>query len=510
MTFQSILFPAGTRIPPETLEMPACFHDLNLDQLVETVTATRQAYDLQPFFYMPLHDLDTLAYRHEVLQDLENQTLFEALQTFAKQMRAMREQLRHREKLSYPRQKQSWFVSAVEGYADAVQGLLRDLARIEVHSRGLLALRAYLTEYVHGEPFTALLAETLGLKADLASITYTLLLKGSSITVRAYADEPDYSAAVEATFAKFKQGAVKDYRVKIAEWPEMNHVEAHILDLVARLFPATFAHLEEYCTRYQHALDGTIARFDREIQFYLAYLDYIAPLQRAGLSFCYPRLSLEQKEVSVAASFDLVLAHQLVSEQQPIVCNDVTLQEAERVLVVTGPNQGGKTTFARAIGQMQYLASLGLAIPGQEARFLLCDQILTHFEKEETIADLRGKLQDDLVRIDALLKHATPQSLLLLNEIFTSTTVTDAAFLSRKILEQIFHLDAFCVCVTFLDELSSLNEKTVSMVGVMVPDHPTFRTYRLVRKPADGLAYAIALAENYRLTYHHLKERLPL
>ena len=509
MTFHSILFErTEVRIKKETLEAPVFFIDLNLDQIIDAITAGRQEYNLKPFFYTSLNDIEAIKYRHEIMRDLENKILFENIKSFAQKMRAMREHLAQADKFHYKYQKERWFLDAVAIYCDAVNCLVHDLSLVDLKSRGFLAFREYLTNYANSDRFTSLLAETKELIADLSAVKYCLLIKDNGIKVRKYESEIDYSADVQETFEKFKQGAVKDYRVKFSTMPDMNHVEANVLDLVAQLYPDIFLNLDNYCAKNGKYLDETTGIFDREIQFYVAYLEYVAIFKRAGLKFCYPQISNKGKEVYDYEGFDLALAYKLITENSSIVCNDFYLKDKERIFVVSGPNQGGKTTFARAFGQLHYMASIGCPVPGREAQLFLFDRLFTHFEKEENIKNLRGKLQDDLVRIYDILSQSTSTSIFVINEIFTSTTLKDAVFLGKKVMEKIMQLDLLCVCVTFVDELASLSGKTVSMVSTVVPENPTLRTYKIVRRPADGLSYAISIAEKYRLTYDCLKERI--
>ncbi len=508
MMFRSILYQEGSdAFLPDRVEEPAFFADLNLDQVIAAVTAGRGDYDLRPFFHLPPPEMETVYYRQEVMKDLEDEGVRSVIGAFCGSMASIREQTAKIQKFYYVLQKQRLLLDIVQVYCDAVLALHVGLAQRKLYSEGLLAFRAYLAEYVSSVKFSALQQEAKRLCDQLATISYTLLVDGSSVIVRRYAGEVDYGAAVQETFEKFRQGQVKSSEFKLSDYPQMNHIEAGILEFISRLYPEVFIALRAYSSKYAAYMDETLGRFDREIQFYISYLDYIDAIRRSGLPFTYPKLVTDEA-ISSTASFDLALAKKLVADNAGVVTNDFFLKGPERIFVVSGPNQGGKTTFARAFGQLHHLARLGLSVPGSSARLFFYDKLFTHFEKEEDIHNHRGKLEDDLVRISDVLDRATPRSIIVLNEIFTSTTLRDALLLGRRVLERVMELDLLCVCVTFMDELGSLGKQTVSAVSTVVPENQALRTYKVIRRPADGRSYAMSIAEKYRVTYDCVKERL--
>ena len=490
---------------------PTHFEDLHLDQVIGTIVASRPEHHLEPFFETPLRYTAGITYRQAVFRDCENPVVRQALDTWSAHMRAVRGRLEDVRALPYRYEQDAWFLDAVSLYGEAVTALRAALDGAPIRSDGLVGFARALGRYADSSRFRLLREEAQTVRAALATIRYSLTIKGLKLTVRPFEDRPDYTAVVAATFSKFRQEDQNSYLVRFADARTMNRVEAEVVALVAKLFPDVFGRLTAFSDRHRDFLDPGVTRFDREIQFYLAYLDYRDRIRHGGLPFCYPELVAGESRVDVRRTFDLALAEKRMSETAdpaPVVPNDFRLTPLEQIAIITGPNQGGKTTLARAIGQVFYLASLGCPVPGESAVIPAIDGVFTHFERAESAGSGRGQLKDDLIRLRSILDHATASSVVILNEVFTSTTFDDALYLSSEMLMRLQGLGALVVLVTFLVELQAGDPKRASFVALVDPHDPTRRTYRIIRNPGDGLSYAATLAERHRLTYPQLRERL--
>lgn len=510
MKFISILFATldENRKHKINTRQPEHFVDLNLDKVVTAVVKGREEYDISPFFYTPLEYPEDIYYRQGVIQDMAKDNIYNALVEFSATMQKIREIGVRKENRYYHYQQRRWDLECILLYCRAVTALHEQMENLPFTSCGMTNFRNYLSEYMNSDGFTDLSTVAQTIRRQLDDIRYSLRIKGDTISVEHYADEINYSHEVLRVFSRFKQHDVQvdvDFR---SHDGIMNNLEARILDCVAKLFPAVFAELDAFIVAHSDYQEHTLKVFEREVQFYLASIHYIRQFQAAGLTFCIPEINSERKDITVTSAFDLALADSLLNKQVPVVCNDFYLHGRERILVISGPNQGGKTTFARMIGQLHYFALLGLFVPAQQATLYLVDNVFTHFEKSENIHNLRGKLYDDLVRIKAILDKATTRSLIIMNEIFTSTTSHDAIFLGTRVIEKVIELDALCVCVTFIDELTALDTSVVSMMSTVEEDNEASRTYIIIRKPADGVAWSVTLVQKYGLTYEKIKAGL--
>lgn len=521
--FYSILFPLREQhdIPRQNDE-PEYFKDLNLDSVFAPILMGEKGFGqkvkkdlgLESFYYTPLRDRGIIEYRQDVIRELESKELRSLIVKFVKTIDDIEGVVRtvHNSIESTIKWQDNYIVrgellESTERYSQAVASLSSALSGMELRSEGLRNFAEYLKEYLSSKAFTEMCERAKTLREELSSVEYCMHIKIPTIRVRQYEGQDDQAKDLLEVFSKFRQEDNQEYRRSNPDEAQDLRMEATVLNMVAVLFKKTFSKLDAFCRKYYTFSDETILRFSKEIQFYIMWLDLIEPLRQNGLKFCYPKLRNDAGHIFSRESFDIALAF-MRNSGEGIVTNDLEMTSPERILVLTGPNQGGKTTFARAFGQMHHLAAIGLCVPGRDAELYLFDNILTHFEREEDLTTLNGMLQDDLVRLKELLEKATNESIVIINEIFGSTTYMDALSLGKRMMTALEKLDAPALVVTFLDELATHGPKTVSMMSTVDEDDPARRTFKIVRKPPDGLAYAIYLAKKHGVTYDQVIGRL--
>ncbi|MCL5882076.1 MAG: DNA mismatch repair protein MutS [Candidatus Thermoplasmatota archaeon] len=504
MVFNSILWADGEK-GNLVDEDPEFFVDLNIDQIISGITAAYGDYDLRPVFDTLPESIDTVRYRQEIFRDLQYPDTLATLKDYSARMKSVTRRLSGIEKL-YKYQKQGWHLDAALIYFDAIREFAGKLGSAHLDSKGLRSMRDYVQAYVNSQGFREMSEEARRTKAGISAIRYEMSIGSSRVTVRKDRGRENYNEIVREAFDKFRENKESAGNRQRLNDPSMSHVEIAVLWLIARLFPEEFNALMRFYENHTDFIDPVLARIYRELQFYISYLEYIATVRNAGLEFCIPEIG-KGRDIYCMHAFDLALAHKLSSSGSPVVANDFVLSENENTIVVTGPNNGGKTTFARSFGQAFFLAALGLPIPGREARLFLVDNIYTHFEKSEDPENLRGKLEDDLVRMRKILDFATERSIIIINEMLSSTTSKDAIQIGKRIIDLIRKKNSVCVYVTFLDEFARING-VVSMVSQVDPSAPEIRTFRVSRSDPNGLAYARAIAEKYGLTYERILGRI--
>ncbi|WP_188826953.1 MutS-related protein [Nocardia camponoti] len=500
----SIVWPSSANTPPLLAVNDAALHDLHIDEVINAILGADE-YDLRPIFAHPTSDVATVRYRHEVFADLAVEDIRTALTGFAANMRQVRDELATGASREHPHQRGWWELTAAAHYLDALTGLAAELDAVPIRSVALTRWRTWLLAFLTTQELTDFARVVAEVRAELDHVRYTLRISGRTIEVMPAAELLDHSAVIANLFARF--GVVAPAPAGQPRFDPAANLQEQLLDEVAAVSPLAFGRLTAFGRDYR-VFPGyaAVATFDRELAFYLTYLRFA---DRVGTSrLCVPELADDTTAIHADNAFDLALATQWRAQPTEVVANDWQLSTGELAIIVTGPNQGGKTTFARAFGQLLYLTALGGLVPASSARLPLADRIDTHFAAAEAITDPTGRLATELLRVRDTLDVATGRSVVILNETLSATGSADAATIGRDILARIAEVGAVALWVTFFDELADMGSFAVSMVATTDPDDPGRRTFRLERRAADGDAQAVMLARRFGLTRERVADRV--
>ena len=188
-----------------------------------------------------------------------------------------------------------------------------------------------------------------------------------------------------------------------------------------------------------------------ELGFYVGCLNLRDRLAGKGEPICFPEPFAAGKVIlSGRGLYDLCLS---LSVEERVVGNDVTADD-KLLVMITGANRGGKSTFLRGIGLAQLMMQCGMFVPAESFRANVCDGIFTHYKREEDSSMKSGKLDEELSRMSSIVDNMTPNSIVLLNESFASTNEREGSEIARQIVRALLETGIKVIYVTHLFDLA--------------------------------------------------------
>lgn len=486
----------------EKYKIPAYFKDLNLDQVIGKIVLEDDDSLLSETFSELLQDRNAILYRQDIFKDLDNEHVYHSileLQSCISQVYRIRE---HAAKANHPIQSQKYILDAMHLYYNGITRFIEETAFI-LKSIGLTRLHSLFTAYASSQTFLKLREISRALKEKIEAIRYHLTLLPDRILFRFGGNENDFSLNIKNTFLPDKKDSNEFIFFRQVT---LTDLELKFADLLFKKETSLFTETSDFTAAYSDFIDPGTARIHRELKFYTSCHNYIASLKSKHFSFCYPVIS-EDRKIELNGVYDIAMTSRFKASD--LITNHLTLEESHTGAWITGANQGGKTTFARSLGQAAYFTLLGMPVPGSYARLPLFNGIFTHFCTEENAGTDNGKLKEELLHIKEMLTFAAgSNNLFILNELFSSTTTSDAFDMSRLLVSRLAELNSIVICVTHVPSLAAYCKDLLSL-GTEIGDHENNRrTYRIIPKPPELTAYAADIDGKYCLNFHQITEEL--
>jgi DNA mismatch repair protein MutS len=552
----SLLWPPGCEPVACYLE-PRSQADLGMDQIAAALERGRRREQLdgiRDILMQLCEDPLVIRYRQDVVADLmDHPRLVAGLEELLPRIEKLGFYSRpHREMIEL--YQVTWWLGELESYVDCVQAALRAFgeAEGELSSEGLRRLCAHVESAEQDPAFRQLVRELPGLAAKMRgvlSVTIGVNLDPDLRPIAATLISVNDQRFTEAPLLRALFGSASEYESVMSlhtltggsgsgsnplASAKPDPILVPLFRDLARVLEQVSKPIAQALQKYIHLNRGFLDSLAEELYFYLGAVKMMRQLQARGLPMCCPEVApREARLCEVRGIYNLNLALLWLSGSgdgdlgEAIVGNDVALNQEGRIIILTGPNQGGKTTFTQAVGIAQVLAQAGLWVPGCEARISPADNIYTHFPSEEELQRGTGRFGDEARRLREVFAKASRHSLVLLNEALSGTHAGESLYLARDMMRVWRLLGARVVFVTHLHELAAqvdeLNAETpgdspiVSMVSSMI-DRETIasgpeemaikRTYRVVHSPPIGRSYALELARLYGISFEQLVDLL--
>lgn len=468
------------------------FTDFNLDICISKINSLTKGYDLVPYYHYVPNNPETTEYRRMITGDMQKVSLRECFERYAKAIEQVRKQEKNSTYSHHRPEEVKWHADALYHYSTAVEILRGELKQMSGLSPAMEELVRYLEQYTGTAEYTQWKEMVEQVHRNLDGQPVFFAAQKNKVIVQ---DNPDKEPFRKRMVRAFR---LPDPNEKKADMQEESRPLSVFEEMMAERLVKSTGQSKALSALMKVRMDEKLLQLANDVQFYLGFFKFCHYMEERGYGFCIPQTG---ERLLVKSGYDAAMA---VKSERPVIPNDFEIGEKERFFVITGANGGGKTTFARMIGQILYFSRMGLMVPCEKAVIPHFTDILSHFSDEESEKSGRGKLVEELTRLEPMMKAQQENMFVILNELFTTAATLDAGIMGKRVIEHFVKNQCYGIYVTHIQSLAEEGDGIVSMVAELREDHHT-RSFKIQRKPASEGEYEDSLITKYHMTYEQMK-----
>ena len=308
-----------------------------------------------------------------------------------------------------------------------------------------------------------------------------LKLEKMSTVVKPYTKPNGIRAKLHGTLTSLAPGRISLYKDQAMQ------------DDAAELEYSVVEYVYSYCSTMVASYGQFFDQLHFQIAFYLGAVNIRAQLSRFKLDFCFP-LAGEKGELKYEELKEPVMA---MEQNGRAVGNSGSL-DGKQLVVITGANQGGKSTFLRSLGIAQVMMQSGLIVAAKSYHAGICTSLFTHFTRREDSAMNSGRLDEELRRIDQIIQNLGEDPLILLNESFATTTEKEGSSIAYDIIKALTEEGVRIFSVTHLLSFAQRmyeESKNDEKVSFLCAEHLTDgkRTFKMIPHAPEQTSFGLEL-----------------
>jgi len=396
---------------------------------------------------IPIYDKIEILYRQDVLKDcIDNPWIFELFDDLVGQMSKKEKELCHFGILSdYPSAKVSSSIEILNAYLSELKKFRSIVSEKtdKMYSKGFQDLFARILSELNDQFF-----EEAKMHIEICKFRYGVEVAGSigtgmkPVKYKLLKRESTKASVIERWFGSGR----KSYRFWIADRDEagssaLSELEQKALNEIASVLAQSVEHIKSFADAIQ-----------KELAFYKGCVNLYNFLLSLEMPVSYPVFLENGNLPAYEQLYDVALS----ARKNGKVAGNSSRNVQEETVIITGANQGGKTTFLRSIGQCILMAQCGMFVGAFECRTIIYNGLFTHFRKEEDEALNSGKLDEELMRMSEIIDVISPRSCILFNESFAATNEREGTEIAYQVLKA---LEDNHISIYFVTHLYALAQK---------------------------------------------------